>query len=155
LNDDYNGKELIDRIYEESLGINLNLEDLDITNLIKNTDLTSRSYTTLSVNQSNIFSQMILNKYWSTMRLRKRNYEDTEIHIYENKTWRFLSNKDRRADTINSENFRTGDILIYTNKNDKRYIYSTGAGLTITPITYEDGEYAYIYIDGKFVGVNL
>jgi hypothetical protein len=89
------------------------------------------------------------------MRLRKRNYEDTEIHIYENKTWRFLSNKDRRADTINSENFRTGDILIYTNKNDKRYIYSTGAGLTITPITYEDGEYAYIYIDGKFVGVNL
>jgi hypothetical protein len=151
----YTGKELIDKVYEQSLEINLNLKNFDITNLIKNTDLTSKSYSTISINKENPFSQMILNKYWSTMMLSGYNYGGVEISVYNLKYWRYLTNKDRRADTINSENFRTGDILIYTNTNDNTYTYSTASGLTIKPVTYESGEYAYIFIDGKFKGVNL
>lgn len=156
LKSDYNGKELIDKIYEQSLGIDLNFKEFDITNLINNSNLYSTSYTTISGNQKNSFYKMILNKYWSTLKLSKYNYENIPtIYAYLWKYWRPLSYSSRRADTINSENFRTGDILIYTNTNDNTYTYSEASGLTIKPITYENGEYAYIYIDGKFVGVNL
>ena len=51
--------------------------------------------------------------------------------------------------------FKTGDILIYKNNNDK-YYYSDNNKLKYENITFEEGEYSYIYIEGKgFVGVNL
>ena len=60
-----------------------------------------------------------------------------------------------KADTIYEDDFQTGDILIYKNIND--YLYQSNSGkLSIRQyVTYENGEYAYIYIEGKgFVGVN-
>jgi hypothetical protein len=103
-----------------------------------------------------LFYSSILNKYWASLLIQKYGtLGGKNLYVYDTKYYRKFIKEDRRQDHIYPNSFRTGDILIYTNKNDKRYIYSTGAGLTITPITYEDGEYAYIYIDGKFVGVNL
>ena len=50
---------------------------------------------------------------------------------------------------------KTGDILIYINRNDIVYSVDNNQ-LTKNYITYENGEYSYIYIEGKgFVGVNL
>ena len=50
---------------------------------------------------------------------------------------------------------KLGDILIYQNKNDSIYSLINKA-LVKKDITYEEGEYAYIYIEGQgFVGVNL
>ena len=60
----------------------------------------------------------------------------------------------KHIDTIYSENFRTGDILIYINKNDVAYDYKDGK-IIKNAVTYEDGEYAFVFIEGKgFVGVN-
>ena len=51
--------------------------------------------------------------------------------------------------------FKTGDILLYINHND--IVYSVEDGKLIKNyIIYENGEYAYIYIEGKgFEGVNF
>ena len=50
---------------------------------------------------------------------------------------------------------KTGDILIYKNSNDEINILENKK-LVKKTITNEDGEYTYIYIEGKgFVGVNL
>ena len=155
LRGDYTWKELIDKVYQESVGVDLNFKEFDITKLIKHTNLSSRWSDTFYLNTGNSFSWMILNNYRSTLALGGDNYNGTPIYVYKLKYWKSLSNTKRRADTINSENFRTGDILIYTNTNDNIYSYSLAGGLTTKPVTYEDGEYVYIYIDGKFVGVNL
>lgn len=154
LKSNYNGKELIDKVYEESLGVDLNLKEFDISNLIINTNLRSTNAETVYINQENLFSKMILNKYWNTLALIEYNYEDTPVYAYDLKFWELLSNIGRRADTVNLENFKTGDILIYTNTNDIIYSLS-GNQIGEKPVTYENWEYAYIYIDGKFVWVNL
>ena len=75
------------------------------------------------------FSKMILNNYFSGI----LKYTDGKYYLP-----RFDSSA--RARTINPRDFKNGDVLIY-------YI-------TDSKFTNEDGVYAYIYIDGKFVGVN-
>ena len=63
---------------------------------------------------------------------------------------------ERRQDFIYSGNFRTGDILLYINNIDEIYALDENQKVMKTDITYENGEYAYIFIEGKgFVGVNL
>ena len=143
LKNNYAGKELINEIYKKN-GVDLKLEDFDITKLIKNTDISSKSSTSICLNNDNQFYDMVLNKYWSALLSLKEN-NTTEYNL---KLWGEYTDKNRRADTIYSENFKTGDILIYTNKDDKR-------NKNTAYNTYENGEYAYIYIEGQgFVGIN-
>ncbi len=131
------GKDLINEIYNKVLGINLYLKNFDITKLI------NKSSTNVTLNTSNVFRNIVLNKYYSALKSSTKN-DQTEYDLinfgqYSNEKGEL--NKARRADTINEENFVTGDILIYTNKDDST--------------TKENGEYAYIYIEGEgFVGIN-
>ena len=78
-----------------------------------------------------------------------------QVAIYDLKGFRNYQDPERRRHHINPKTFKTGDILIYRNHNDA--VYSAVKGkLNKTYITYENGEYAYIYIEGKgFVGYNL
>ena len=47
-------------------------------------------------------------------------------------------------------------IFWYKNKNDAKYTKDENNNLIVNYITFEEGEYSYIYIEGKgFVGVNL
>ena len=68
----------------------------------------------------------------------------------------YYNDPERRQDFIYLETFKTGDILIYKNENDVVYDFDNNNNLIKKYITYENGEYAYIFIEGKgFVGVNL
>ena len=143
LKNQYNGKELINEIYKESFDIDLEIDEFDITDLIKNTNIESTAAATISLNKNNIFANYVLNNYWSAM-VQKTSADST---TYDLKFWREYTDSDRRSDTIYKEDFKTGDILIYLNQNDVK----DGKA-----ITYEDGEYAYIYLEGQgFCGINL
>ena len=149
------GKELVNEIYKEAFGIDLKFDTFNITNLVKNTKKDSISSTTAVLNKDDIFYNFVLNNYWSTLYRKPNNYQSQgDVIAYDLKDWQEYCDEDRRADTIYGENFVTGDILIYKNDNDVLYNYENST-LTTTPVTYEDGEYAYIYIEGRgFVGVN-
>ena len=68
----------------------------------------------------------------------------------------YYDNHERRADFIFKETFKTGYILIYKNKNDMTYKADKDNKLISNRITYEKGEYAFIYIESKgFVGINI
>ena len=73
---------------------------------------------------------MILNKYWSGLI-----YSDSETYF---PRWR--DNAVNRAKTIIGSDFKDGDVLIYS--------------MNANNITAENGLYAYIYINGQFVGNN-
>ena len=76
-------------------------------------------------------------------------------HLIFSKLVGFGVHPERRQDFIYSGNFRTGDILLYINNYDATYELEENQKVVKTDITYECGEYAYIYIEGKgFVGVN-
>jgi len=81
---------------------------------------------------------------------------EEEATIYDLKSFRDYKNLKRRRHYINPNTFKTGDILIYKNHNDAVYSISKDNKLNKTYITYENGEYAYIYLEGKgFVGINI
>ena len=72
------------------------------------------------------------------------------------KLFRDYTDPIRREDYIYLETLKTGNILIYINKNDIIYSVDNNNKLVKNYITYEDREYVYIYIEGKeFVGVNI
>ena len=152
----YSSKELINEIYKDSLGIDLHLEKFDIKSLILDSNKGSSGRSTLSLNENHDMYEAILNKYWSTMYMKYKTYNTTnDVIFYSMKSWLKLEDSSRRADTIYNENFETGDILIYLNSNDVKYSVKNNA-LVTTKVTNEDGEYAYIFIEGMgFVGVNL
>ena len=156
LKNNYTGKILINEIYKKSFNLDMKFHEFDITDLIINSELDSMSYKTIYLNKSNNFNNAILNNYWSSLRKIKYEYiPGQEVNIYCLKEYRSYTSSDRREDFIYKEVFKTGDILLYINKNDSAYSVDKNQLLT-DYITYEDGEYAYIYIDGKgFVGVNL
>ena len=151
------GKELIDRIYNDTLGVELNLTRFNIADLIINNNSYSVLSRTLFLNTSHSFYNMVLNNYWSSISKRNYTYETEKVKVYDLKDYIQYTDAEIRQDFIYPETFKTGDILIYTNYNDTIYtVINTTTNETInTSITYEDGEYAYIYIDGEgFVGVN-
>ena len=83
---------------------------------------------------------MILNNYWNKLTYNK---SKSDYHF---PTWGSTYVESPRAQTIDSNHFRNGDVLIYkvdNSKTDAKYRF-----------TNESGLYAYIYIDGKFIGVN-
>ena len=147
------GKELINEIYL-NIGKSLNLNTLDIKSLVKDTDKTSSNFNTISLNKDNPFYGMVLNNYWSSLRKEQYTVSKNKVYYYDLKNWRDYDDSNRRADTIFTENFQTGDILIYINEDDYKYTYNNNT-IKKTPVTYENGEYAYIYINGQgFVGIN-
>ena len=101
--------------------------------------------------ENKLYADMILNNYWNG--IVKTNYEkeNSNDYYYMLPRWRQLSSGNyigeiNRAKTIESGHFRTGDVLIYYVDND-----STKSELRYTK---ENGLYAFIYINGSFVGVN-
>ena len=157
LKNKYNGKKLINEIYKKSFDKNIKFDEFDITKVIINTELNSVSTSTIYLNINNSFYGAVLNKYWST--LAKTKYSKTneqEVEIYDLKTFWYYSIPERRQDFIYLETFQTGDILIYINNNDIIYSVDKDKKLVKQYITYENGEYSYIFIEGQgFVGVNL
>ena len=170
LSGNYTGKVLINKIYEEVYGINLGLDNLKIlTNM--SGDESGLIYfnnkwgswsswnddTYMSINKKNMFSNMVLNSYFNALYKKSiiMSYNDIIVQPYVIPAiWLRKNDPDNRANTIFSTDFRTWDVLIYINKNDIRYSLS-GYDTLEKYLTYENGEYAYIYIDGDFVGINL
>ena len=158
LKNKYNGKILINEIYKKSFNKNIKFDEFDITKLIINTELNSTATRTIYLNKNNIFYGTVLNKYWSTLAKTKYSYtnEQEEFDIYDIKTYGYYGDPERRQDFIYLEAFQTGDILIYLNNNDKIYNVDSNNKLIKKYITFENGEYSYIFIEGQgFVGVNL
>ena len=154
----YNGKKLINEAYKEALNYDMRLDEFDITKLIFNTKLDSTSYKTIFLNQQNPFYKAVLNKCWSTLTSVNHTYikGGEQVAIYDLKGFRNYQDPERRRHHINPKTFKTGDILIYKNHNDAVYSVDKDNKLNKTYITYENGEYAYIYIEGKgFVGYNI
>ena len=149
-NKSISGKELINRIYSDTLGVELNLTGFNIEDLIKKEN---NDYNSIYLNDNHSFYNIVLNNYWSSMSIINYPIDRTKTaKVYDLEDFREYSDEKRRQDFIYPETFRTGDILIYTNYDDKIYLIGKNKNKTIT---YENGEYAYIYIDGKgFVGVN-
>jgi len=154
----YNGKKLINDVYKEALNYNMKFDEFDITNLIINTDLYSSKSQTIFLNNQNPFYKAVLNKCWSAIREAEHTYIEggEKVILYDLKGFRSYYDPERRRHYINPKTFKTGDILIYKNHNDAVYRFDKDNKLSKTYITYENGEYAYIYIEGKgFAGINL
>ena len=159
----YYGKEIVSKIYDEEFQLNLNIENLDLTNLIKTRNTVTyfppgSSYTpTIYLNTDNEYNNMIVSNYYGALytssdgRVRVRNWENHSDN------YQYFGSRDKRADSIYRENFQTGDILIYKNTQTENNstLYKT-----------ENGMYYLIYIDKKdkiaingqeiygFIGVN-
>ena len=151
----YQGKTLLNEVYKKAAGMDLQLDSFAVTDLVANIGPASKSSSSLALNKENRFYGMVLNKYWSALYSKPYSYgKKDDIVGYDLKAWRSYASPERRADTVYGENFKTGDILIYKNSNDVIYKNENG-NIIKTNVTYENGEYAYIFIEGKgFVGVN-
>ena len=151
------GKKLINEVYKQALNYDMKFDQFDITKLIINSKEELPNFTSIFLKKANPFYNAILNKYWSTMKSLKYTFTKggKEVTIYSLKQFGDYTNPERRQSFIYKNTFKTGDILIYKNKNDSIYSLENKK-LVKKDITYENGEYAYIYIEGKgFVGVNL
>ena len=155
----FNGKILINEIYKKAFNIDIQFDKFNIKELIINSNLSSTSVDTLNLNKTNPFSEAVLNKYWSSLASINFSYikGGEEVTIYNLKNFEYFISSEynlRREDYIFKETLKTGDILIYTNYHDIEYTLENEK-LDKKNITNENGEYAYVYIDGKgFVGVN-
>lgn len=154
-NSNFKSKALINEVYKQALGIDLQLDSLEISELIQNRKQDSKDSNTLLLNTRHSLYPAVLNCYWSSLYEKPFNYKTkSDVIAYDLKSWGSYDNPARRADTIYSKSFKTGDILIYKNTNDVIYNYKEGK-LLRRPVTFENGEYAFIFIEGKgFVGVN-
>ena len=149
----YNGLELIDEIYKCVFpNENLNLDSFDFDDFILRNltigttkDARNKAY----VNTNSPFYPMVLNNYWSGMALYKSGDYSTILPR--------VSNDYPRAKTIYADHFKDGDVLLYNIDYVNGPFASKGINYT-TPNenihTKENGLYAYIYLNGKFVGIN-
>ena len=158
LKNKYTGKKLINEIYKMSLNKDIKFDKFNITQLINNMDENSFYIESLILNKNHSYYRAILNKYWSSMVNRTYLYDKNKEEAVVNAIKYFgqYNDPERRKDFIFKEDFKTGDILLYINTKDFIYSYDENKNIVKNYITYEDGEYAYIYIEGKgFVGTNL
>lgn len=150
LNKEKSGLNLIDAVYECAYGIDFNFGDFDINNFFtktpgaKNSDGTYnlKVRSTIKLNENNISKvvySMVLNDYLGGL------FTLDTIDFY---LPRYTTKQITRAKTIYPASFKDGDVLIY-NYNTEKDGEEVG-----TPKTNEQGLYVYIYIDGKFVGLN-
>ncbi len=140
INSDYQGKNLINEIYKKALDVDLNLNDLDITDLIQTT--VSDSLSSIVFNENNSFSDMVLENYYGAIYTSAAS-STISLKYWESPPASAPIVRSERNDTIYNENFQTGDILIYKNKQD-----------AFGDMIAEDGEYAFIYIEDVFYGNN-
>ena len=145
LKNNYTSISLINEIYKESFNIDLGLNKLNLKNLIKNEKENSTEEIPTLI-KDNPFSKIVLTNHFSVL---SNNSNKQYPVYYKLKSFGEYDFQERRQDFIYPELFQTGDILIYTNYFD----YSFAENFTFN-FTYENGEYAYIYIDDKFVGNN-
>ena len=130
------GLNLIDQIYKCVYGEEVNLELNEFSNIDENYNLfeelitySSNKIKLVKNDKTQKYYDMVLNNYWNR-------------NIVRSKDLLFIQWKSSyRANTIYNNHFLDGDVLIFQNENDEN-------------IKSEDGIYAFIYIDGKFVGVN-
>ena len=150
----YEGKKLINEIYEQLFGIDIEFDKLDLTNLIIHQNPLTLQHT-IMLNKTNKFYGAILNNYWNSLMALKSPFYEGGEELDFSKLLYFGRYPERRQDFIYSGTFRNGDILLYINNYDATYKLVENQNVVKTDITYECGEYAYIYIEGKgFVGVN-
>ena len=99
----------------------------------------------------------MLSHYWGALANQTYAYKEKTVYSYDLKYWSAYEDADRRADTIYEENFRTGDVLVYSNSKDFTYQNTSGKNpAKRTYITRENGVYAYVFIEGRgFVGINF
>ena len=133
----------------------MKFDKFDITKLICNTVLNTTLISTIYLDKNHSFYNTVLNKYWSSLMVIKHQYiKDTEPQNVYHLKYFGCDDSERRSDFLYLESFKTGDILIYKNNDDITYKAINNI-LYKNYITYEEGEYAYIYIEGKgFLGIN-
>ena len=139
----YYGQALISKIYEENFGIDIHINDLVLTDLIKTENGTTyypngnSPSPSIYLNEENRFSDMLLANYYGALYTTAsglvylKNWENSVSNF------EYFGSRSERAENIYQENLQTGDILVYQNKqtaNDD-VVYQT-----------EDGTYYMIYI---------
>ena len=168
------GLDLINETYKTALNVDLDLTNFKFSSLIKEDTSKMNSCKERGLlgrncqdafnlasykigNTDYTYKDMILNNYWNALVNQDSTPNDDTVDFNSSKpqkqknlyTWNGSGDSSKRAKYITSSHFEDGDILIYYNSND--YLESD---TTQDRISYEDGLYAYIYIDGTFVGVN-
>ncbi len=88
------------------------------------------------------YTDIILDGYWNGMVKTSGGLWDLPKWVDSTAVDGYIGGS-KRAKTIFSNHFKTGDVLIYSMTKDTKYKY-----------TDEDGLYAFIYIGDQFVGVN-
>ncbi len=133
------GLNLINDVYACISNDNFSVDftEFNFDNLIlkKNGETYSHNNAIYLNEENNQFYKMILNNYWNALTIRNNGTSD----YYYLPRWSG-DKANIRAKTINPSDFKDGDVLIYYVENSK--------------FINELGLYAYIYIDGKFVGKN-
>ena len=145
------GYELVNKIYKDAFNISLNLNNNVISNLVQVND------NSISLNSSSSYYKMIVGNYYGAL-ADKQSDAGYQFIPFINSS----GNNDagmKRARTIHKENFKTGDILIYKNKqkkaSDTKYETESGYYYLIyieenTPITKNNKSYSgFIGIDNN------
>ena len=140
--DSYSGLELIDQIYICATGNDYNFSNFNFEHFFVKVAI-NKNKSTITINPSldeehDNFKKMILNNYYSGLPTHEVVVKGVTVDRYYLPRWSRSSTD--RAMTIYPRDFKDGDVLIYS--------------ITDSPYTYEDGVYAYIYIDGVFKGIN-
>ena len=138
-NTNLKGLEFIENIYSCATGNSFDFSDFRFENLISKSG--SGTYKILLKDDDSLndkhkkFKNMILNNYFSSTVTKEGT---TDYYLPK---WISTSSPER-AKTINSIDFKDGDVLIYN--------------ITENEYSFEKGTYAYIYLSeyGKFVGLN-
>ena len=156
LKDTWQGKKLINEVYRSVTGVNFGLDAFTLSSLIHDSNPASVSAYTIAADPENAFSGAVLNGYWGALSEKSYEYRGERVVSFSPKAWRAYTDPERRADTVYEEHFRTGDVLIYLNHDDVTCEYDKNTDvLTKSAVTGENGEYAYLYLEGRgFVGVN-
>ena len=148
----YNGKKLINEIYKQLFDIDMKFDEFDIKKLVIHKEGLPKEQT-IYLNNNHTLYGAILNNYWNALMTYKSAFFEGGEELNFFKLFEFT--KPERQRFIYSGNFRTGDILIYINSIDQTYSLDENQNVVKHDITYERGEYSYIYIEGKgFVGIN-
>lgn len=130
------GIAFINEIYKTaSSGVSFDLDGFDIGSLINTSP--STDYDSISLNKDNKFSKYVLNNYFGATYTKSSNGNVYLRYFQSDDTSVIAPN---RANRIYKEHLKDGDVLIYRNSNDSK--------------TNENGDYAYIYLDGSFYGIN-
>ena len=130
----YTDLTLINEIYKCATGTDFKFTELNFDNMFTKTiGNTPKSQSKVALNAnatstSKQFNSMILNDYFNGLAITNNEYYLPRIP------------SSPRAREINARDFKNGDVLIYSITNSK--------------YTSESGIYAYIYLNGKFIGKN-